>query len=212
MPSESHARARIVRFATFEVDLDARELRKSGVKIKVHGQPFEVLALLLDRTGEIVAREELRQRLWPTDTFVDFDQGVNTAINRLREALSDSAENPRFVETVPRRGYRFIASVEPPAATREAKPSAPVAPPSVSNDTARISGLAKRTKTIAVTLSLAIAVVVIAVFTTVRQRLFARRSSPNIQSIAVLPLTNLSGDPNQDYFADGMTDALITDF
>jgi TolB-like protein/DNA-binding winged helix-turn-helix (wHTH) protein/Flp pilus assembly protein TadD len=211
MPLESNIRARIARFGTFEVDVAARELRKSGVRIRVHGQPFEVLALLLDRPGETVSREELRQRLWPTDTLVDFDHGVNTAINRLREALGDSAENPRFVETVPRRGYRFFASVEPPAAPPEAKASASVAPPSESNDpgAVRISGLTK--KTIAFAISLAIAVVAILVFGNVRQRLFARRSSPNIQSIAVPPLTNLSGDANQDYFADGLTDALITD-
>ena len=115
MATDSNPRARMVRFATFEVDLSARELRKSGVKIKVHGQPFEVLAMLVERPGEIVPREELKQKLWPTDTFVDFDHGVNTAINRLREALGDSAENPRFVETVPRRGYRFIAPIEPGA-------------------------------------------------------------------------------------------------
>src|SRR5271165_6971513 len=108
MANPSSERPRIVRFGTFEADLGSRELRKGGVRIKVHGQPFEVLAMLLDRPGEVVPREELRQRLWSTDTFVDFDAGLNTAINRLREALGDSAENPRFIETVPRRGYRFI--------------------------------------------------------------------------------------------------------
>jgi hypothetical protein len=97
MAPESNARARIVRFGTFEADLNACELRKGGAKIKVHGQPFEVLVLLLGRPGEIVPREELRQRLWPTDTFVDFDHGVNTAINRLREALGVAviASSPR---------------------------------------------------------------------------------------------------------------------
>ena len=97
-------------------NLSARELRKGGVRIKLHGQPFEVLALLLERSGEAVTREELQQRLWPTDTFVDFDHGVNTAINRLREALGDSADAPRFVETLPRRGYRFIGAVDTGAA------------------------------------------------------------------------------------------------
>ena len=91
MATDSNPRARMVRFAIFEADLNARELRKGGVKIKVHGQPFEMLAMLLERPGEIVPREELKQKLWPTDTFVDFDHGVNTAINRLREALGDSA-------------------------------------------------------------------------------------------------------------------------
>ena len=92
MGTESHKRPRIVRFGTFEADLATRELRKSGVRIKLHGQPFEVLAMLLERPGEAVQREELRERLWSSDTFVDFDAGVNTAINRLREALNDSAE------------------------------------------------------------------------------------------------------------------------
>src|SRR5215472_16098151 len=113
MAPENGPSPRIIRFATFELDLQARELRKNGLKLKFHGQPFEVLAMLLERPGKLVSREQLRERLWPTDTFVDFDHGVNTAINRLREALGDSADNPRFIETLPRRGYRFIAPVEP---------------------------------------------------------------------------------------------------
>jgi DNA-binding winged helix-turn-helix (wHTH) protein/tetratricopeptide (TPR) repeat protein len=103
---------RLVRFATFEADLVARELRKNGSKIRLQDQPFQVLALLLENPERAVTREELRQRLWSTDTFVDFDNGLNTAINKIREALGDSAENPRFVETLPRRGYRFIAPVQ----------------------------------------------------------------------------------------------------
>ena len=102
---------RLVRFGTFEVDLPAGELRKSGVKLKLTGQPFQVLAILLERPGEVVTREELQKRLWP-DTFVDVDHNLNTAINKIREVLGDSAESPRFVETLPRRGYRFIASVD----------------------------------------------------------------------------------------------------
>jgi Tol biopolymer transport system component/DNA-binding winged helix-turn-helix (wHTH) protein len=102
---------RIVRFGTFEVDLPSGELRKSGMKLKLTGQPFQVLAILLERPGEVVTREELQKRLWP-DTFVDVDHNLNTAINKIREVLGDSAESPRFVETLPRRGYRFIAPVE----------------------------------------------------------------------------------------------------
>ena len=102
---------RIVRFGTFEVDLPAGELRKAGVKLKLTGQPFQVLTILLERPGEVVARDELQKRLWP-NTFVDVDHNLNTAINKIREVLSDSAESPRFVETVPRRGYRFVAPVE----------------------------------------------------------------------------------------------------
>ena len=102
---------RLVRFGVFEVDLRSGELRKAGAKLKISGQPFQVLAILLENPGEIVTREDLLQRLWP-DTFVDGDHNLNTAINKIREVLGDSAENPRFVETLPRRGYRFIAPVE----------------------------------------------------------------------------------------------------
>lgn len=100
-----------IRFATFEVDLQTGELRKAGQKMKFSGQPFQVLAILLERPGELVTREELQKRLWP-DTFVDVDHNLNTAINKIREVLGDSAENSRFVETLSRRGYRFIASVD----------------------------------------------------------------------------------------------------
>src|SRR5439155_14009181 len=113
----------VVRFGVFEVDLRAEELRKNGSKLKLAGQPFQVLAILLERPGELVTREELRKRLWP-DTFVDVDHNLNTAINKIREVLGDSAENPRFVETLPRRGYRFIAPVE---GNRVAAPIAPLA-------------------------------------------------------------------------------------
>jgi DNA-binding winged helix-turn-helix (wHTH) protein len=105
-------RSRVVRFGLFELDLSAGELRKSGVKLRLQGQPFQVLALLLERAGEVLTREELQQKLWPSDTFVDFDHSLNTAINKVREALGDSASSPRYVETLARRGYRFIAPVQ----------------------------------------------------------------------------------------------------
>ncbi len=101
----------ILRFGVFEVDLRSGELRKQGVRIKLQEQPFHVLTVLLQQPGEVVTREELRNQNWPADTFVDFDNSLNTAINKLREALGDSADNPRFIETLPRRGYRFIAPV-----------------------------------------------------------------------------------------------------
>src|SRR3954464_7704357 len=103
--------AQVVRFGTFEVDLEAGELRKAGLKLKFSGQPFQVLAILLEQPGKIVTREQLQKRLWP-DTFVDVDHNLNSAINRIREVLGDSAESPHFVETLPRRGYRFIATLE----------------------------------------------------------------------------------------------------
>jgi DNA-binding winged helix-turn-helix (wHTH) protein len=105
-------RSRVARFGTFELDLDARELRKSGRRLRVQDQPFAVLAVLLDQPGSVISREDLRARLWPADTFVDFDHSLNTAVNKLREALGDSASNPRFIETVTRRGYRFVAEVQ----------------------------------------------------------------------------------------------------
>ena len=114
MPQKS---SRVTRFGLFELDLSAGELRKSGVKLRLQGQPFQVLALLLERAGEVVTREELQQKLWPSDTFVDFDHSLNTAINKVREALGDSAANPRYVETLARRGYRFIAPVQSPLTT-----------------------------------------------------------------------------------------------
>ena len=111
LPSPSPA-SQILRFGVFEADLSTGELRKNGVKVRLQEQPFQILALLLARPGELVTRQDLRDKLWSNDTFVDFDHSLNTAINKLREALGDSASSPRFVETVARRGYRFLASVE----------------------------------------------------------------------------------------------------
>ena len=109
--SARHANG-IFRFGAYEAESGSGELRKSGLRLRVQEQPFQVLLVLLERPGEVVTREELRQKLWPADTFVDFDHGLNTVINKLREALSDSAANPRFIETLARRGYRFLAPVE----------------------------------------------------------------------------------------------------
>src|SRR5438309_6581925 len=109
--AETQSQLRVVRFGAFEADLRTGELRKDGVKLKFSGQPFQVLAILLERPGEVVTREELQKRLWP-DTFVDVERNLNTAVNKIREVLGDSAENTRFVETFPRRGYRFIAPLD----------------------------------------------------------------------------------------------------
>src|SRR5262249_53586124 len=109
---KTHSTGRLVCFGVFEVDLRAGELRKNGLKIKLQEQPFQILAMLLERPGEVVTREELQQKLWSNDTFVDFDNSLNKAIHKIREAVGDSADNPRFVETMARRGYRFIAPVE----------------------------------------------------------------------------------------------------
>jgi cholera toxin transcriptional activator len=119
--SQPTAGSRIIRFGVFEADLAAGELRKKGLKIRLQDQPFQVLAALLARPGEAVTREQLRERIWPSDTFVDFDHSLNTAVNKIREALGDSAANPRFVETLAKRGYRFIAPVQPADALDIAK-------------------------------------------------------------------------------------------
>src|SRR2546427_1574601 len=137
-----------VRFGAFELDQDAGELRKQGTRMKLQEQPLQMLQVLLQRPGEVVTREELQQKIWPSDTFVDFDHGINNAIKRLREALGDAAETPHYIETLPRRGYRFIGKIE--------------------------------------------------------------RETPKFRSLAVLPLENLSRDPQQEYFAEGLTEALIT--
>jgi len=112
--------SKTVRFGIFELDLSAGELRKNGIKLRLQEQPFQVLAMLLERAGDVVTREELRQKLWPSDTFVDFDHSLNTAVNKVREVLGDSASTPRYIETLARRGYRFIAPVQPqPESDRE---------------------------------------------------------------------------------------------
>jgi TolB-like protein/Flp pilus assembly protein TadD len=146
MRSPQNSRATI-RFDAFELDLHTGELRKQGVKIKLQGQPFQILQALLERPGEVVTRDELQKRIWPSDTFVDFEQGLNNAVQRIRQALGDTVDTPRFVETLPRKGYRFIGAVE--------------------------------------------------------------AMSSRIKSLAVLPLENLARDPEQEYFAEGITEALI---
>src|SRR4029077_5739428 len=120
----SDVQPKLIRFGVFELDRRSGELRRKGAKIRLQEQPFQVLSLLVERSGEVVTREELRDKLWPADTFVDFDHGLNAAIKRLRDALGDSAENPRFVETVTRRGYRFIGvpGIPIPTATPSAAP------------------------------------------------------------------------------------------
>ena len=132
-PSVKHARdsADVIRFGVFEADTRAGELRKHGLRIKLQEQPFQVLSLLLARPAELVTREELHLKLWPADTFVDFEQGLNKAINKLREALSDDRETPRYIETLPRRGYRFIAPVAgaPPSSEPSGSPAVLAAQP-----------------------------------------------------------------------------------
>src|SRR5215470_11219651 len=121
-PLSANTSSRVIRFATFEVNLQTGELRRRGQRIKIQEQPFQVLAALLERPGEIVTREELRSKLWSADTFVDFDHSLNAAIKRLRDALGESADTPVFIETLARRGYRFIGMVGTPAANPLVRP------------------------------------------------------------------------------------------
>jgi TolB-like protein/DNA-binding winged helix-turn-helix (wHTH) protein/Flp pilus assembly protein TadD len=211
--------ARLIRFGVFEVDLIAGEIKKKGTRIRLQGQPFLLLITLVKERGKVVAREELRRALWPDDTFVDFDHGLGSAVNKLREALGDSAINPRFIETVPRRGYRFIAPFEvvgdieinQPAV----EPSADVQQPSsTSLPTAGDPGpphqaAVRRVSPLAWKIFAGSIFLLFAGFMAVR--LFRNRPPALIQSLAVLPLENLSGDPAQEYFSDGMTDELITE-
>jgi TolB-like protein/DNA-binding winged helix-turn-helix (wHTH) protein/Tfp pilus assembly protein PilF len=206
----------VVRFGTFEVSFQTGEVRKAGMRVRVQQQPLKLLEALLERPGEVVTREELRTRIWPDESFGDFDQAVNIAVAKLRSALGDSAENPRFIETLPKRGYRFIGDVtvvdvdtQPaqPASTPGTAPAMEPPPP----DASGAIGVSKRTPSRVGRWILAF-VLVIGVATLAVWLLNSRVHSPgNIRSIAVLPLENLSGDPSQNYFADGMTDELITD-
>jgi TolB-like protein/tetratricopeptide (TPR) repeat protein len=164
---------RIFSFGVFEADVRSAELRKKGLRVKLQRQPFQILSLLLEHAGELVTRNELRRALWPSGTFVDFEHSLNTSIMKLREALGDEAETPRYIETLSRRGYRFIAPVEPgPACEAPREPAGKMQP---------------------------------------LQAIGAVRTPPlTIESIAVLPFENLARDKELEYFADGMTEALIT--
>ena len=204
-----------LRFAVFEVDLRAGELTKRGLRIRLQEQPFQVLAMLLEKPGELVTREELRTKLW-SHTVVDFDHGINKAINKIREALGDSAENPRFVETVARRGYRFLADVTQIDTAADRQPGRETERPVPSADSHRAelvdAGMPpKRPHPTHVRTGVGFALV-LAIAALLSWIIYSQsQSSPKIRSLAVLPLESLSGDASQDYFADGMTDALITD-
>ena len=208
-PSQPH----VVRFGVFEVDLTAGEVRKSGLRQKLTGQPFQLLQALLERPGEILTRDELRQRIWPENTFVDHELALKKAVNRVREVLGDSAESPRFIETSPRRGYRFIGvlSAFPSASPDRPGPVAAVDPPSVHVASPWIS-IGKSGKLIAGLAFITIAPILIwSNWDRLRTRIFARSPSPEIHSLAVLPLQNLSTNPGDEYFSEGITESLTTD-
>ena len=220
----------MLRFGTFEVDLRAGELRKRGVKIRIQEKPFQILEALLEHPGEVVTREELHQRLWPPDTFVDFDGSLNAATNKLREALGDSADNPRFIETLPRRGYRFIAPVEKPveaaaaAAIGSGDPHGPT--PSAGGGVAPLENIPPMERSAdpvatrrpahryATRRWLALgAVGAAAVASYLLLPRFWEPSTPPPPSgrvmLGVLPFDNYTGDPEQEYFVGGLTEEVI---
>jgi TolB-like protein/DNA-binding winged helix-turn-helix (wHTH) protein/Flp pilus assembly protein TadD len=205
----------VVRFGTYEVSRQSGEVRKAGLRIRVQQQPMKLLEILLEHPGEVVTREELRSRVWPDESFGDFDQALNIAIGKLRSALGDSAESPRFIETLPKRGYRFIADVSVVDTDARPERQEPVLGDlSATNRGHKIQGIGLAvapqrrllpTRGIIVTLALVLSLAILSVW------LFHSRAPTGMRSIAVLPLDNLSGDASQNYFADGMTDELITD-
>ena len=234
----------IVKFAVFEVDLRAGELTRLGKRVRLQEQPFQLLAMLLAKPGVLVTREELHLKLWP-ETTVDFDHGLNKAVSKIREALGDSADNPRFIETVARRGYKFLADVtvvgdvQPPPETIDLAPQQNAGPLDIRTATAphavvqpdAIFPAASAAAASPGAISLAaipsaatppgrskrllaqcffggLLVLVVLLLTVIHA---SRPPSPEIRSVAVLPLQNLSTDMSQDYFTDGMTDQLITD-
>jgi len=213
---EAHQLRGSLRFGVFELDLRAGELRKNGLRVRLQEQPFKVLAMLLEHPGEVVAREELQKKLWPADTFVDFDHGLNKVINKIREALGDSADSPRFVETVARRGYRFLAEVRvnDAASVRRGELARQPHPGSEVRDrpdlASKVSVVGHFLPSIAWKILLFVLVALVASLAIWRLHSWDH-PSPAIRSLAVLPLESLSSDASQDYFADGMTDELISD-
>jgi len=187
----NNAAAQLFRFDTFEFDRRALELRRGGVKIKLEGQPLRILGMLVERPGELVTREDLRKQLWPGNTIVDFEHSINAAMKRLREALGDSVETPRFIETLPRRGYRFRQPVKSAGAPAVPRP--------------RRYGWQASLVALGVLLIALLAVNA----ASLRDQFFGPVRA-NV-ALAVLPLKNLSGDASQDYYADGISEALITE-
>src|SRR5262245_21780826 len=189
--------ARLYHFGGFTLDARTGELSNDGRRTRIRDQSLHLLLALLERPGELIAREALTRRLWPAGTFADFDRSLNKVVNHLREALGDSAEQPRFIETLPRKGYRFIAPVTTSGADVEIAPA-----PSLSR--------AHRWQLPAM-LAAGIVIATVAGSLVAWKWAAGRRAAPRITALAVIPLENLSRDPDQQYFADGLTDALITD-
>jgi TolB-like protein/DNA-binding winged helix-turn-helix (wHTH) protein len=209
---EEQQRARMIRFGPFEVDLEARQLRKQGLRVKLADQPFAVLAALLENAGRVVTREDLRRRLWPPDTHVVFERGLNTAVNRLREALGDSAEHPRFIETLPRRGYCFIAPIEladsPAPHPAEDGASAAAGPAEYAPDESP-----GRAPLPAGAWSVALAVLLSVVAGVLALQQFGARafSFQSRMMLAVLPLENPAAEPALEQLGDAALEEIIAE-
>jgi TolB-like protein/DNA-binding winged helix-turn-helix (wHTH) protein len=209
---EPHTARGVLYFEPYQVDLCAGDVLKYGRRIRLQDQPFRVRQILLEHPGEVVTREQLQKKIWPSHTFLDFDRGLSNAVKCLREALGDSAETPRYIETLPKRGYRFIGDVKARSGDSPAR------------ETTNTGGVRKKVAERVKPRSLvrAISLAALGLLTVVglelsrdiiglRSRLLLSLNPPTIHSLAVMPLQNLSEDPSQEYFVDGMTDALFTD-
>jgi TolB-like protein/DNA-binding winged helix-turn-helix (wHTH) protein/Tfp pilus assembly protein PilF len=207
MAADRFLGARFARFGVFEVDLREGTLRKKGARVRLQHQPLRILRLLIERAGDVVTRDELRAALWPADTFVDFEHNLNSAVKRLRAALNDSAATPRFIETLPRQGYRWLAPIEFVVDAVESSPPAPsltVGPLSQPIETAP-----RRSRLLwSAAVAPLVAIAALAWIAGTRSST-SQGTDPDITSLAVLPLQDLSNNPEQAYFADGMTEALI---
>lgn len=206
---------RVLRFGVFELHVATGVLRKHGIKLKLRPQAAKVLVLLVTRPGEVVTREQLKDEIWGRDFFVDFEHGLNLCISQIRGVLDDDPDRPRYIETLPRRGYRFVGHLDEAVADSRTSPAAPA--PAITqvqldeNQGAKPEGLARGRRWLVGAAALAVAVTTLLfAFPGLRGRLRPGIQPPRIQSLAVLPLENLSHDAEQEYFADGMTDELIT--
>jgi TolB-like protein/DNA-binding winged helix-turn-helix (wHTH) protein/tetratricopeptide (TPR) repeat protein len=191
---------RSVRFGGFLLNLRTGELKRNSHCVRLQDKPFQILTALLERPGDLVTREELRQRLWPADTFVDFDHSLNNAVNRLRETLHDSSESPRFIETLPKLGYRFIATVEPAQEAQESLATAGAQGPTSPEPRRRLRA----------SILTGAVVVLLAVAAGVWWRTERPPTPSRRVMLAVLPFQNLSGDPDLDYVSDGFTEEMIS--
>ncbi len=205
MPQE--CKSQVLRFGVFEANILARELRKHGTHVRLRGQPFCILSMLLERPGEVVTRDEMRQKLWPADTFVDFEHSLNSAIKKLRAVLGDSPDNSRYIETVPRVGYRFVAPVE-----EVPLPGAPAAEVSAGSSQSQAQSApqvshSRWPRLVTVGLAL-VALAVVATFAWRRADVRPGLDGEKVV-LAVLPFSNLTGDPGQEYFSDGLTEEMI---